>query len=251
MLGSRWDYNLQGATARIIGSSLWTLGMDVSVEGNLEERANFLQGRIFHHYSAQGVPHQERIKKLTWSMICSSRDMANPAHYPDFHGCKAAHTRHLVGPVRAVAEELNTDGRLDHLVEVLRNLERFYSIMDSYGHFIPAESARDLFNAVHKCCVHYCCLAATAAERGLKLFLVTPKFHFWLHIAYFARYCNPKYAWCYANEDFVGKIAQVAHAASFGLGPLKLGPSLVHRYLVAMALRIQRRSQCMSLAVHV
>ena len=149
------------------------------------------------------------------------------------HGCMVQ--------VRVVMEQLNTDGRYAHLVVVLQNLERFYAIMESYGHVIPVEPAEELFEVVHRCCVHYACLASDAAERGLKLFKITPKFHFWLHIAWMARYVNPRFAWCYADEDFVGKIATIAYASSFGRGPIKLGTSLMHRYLVALALRIHRR----------
>ena len=47
--------------------------------------------------------------------------------------------------------------------------------------------------------------------------------------------------WTYADEDFVGKVAQVALASSYGRGPLKLGPNLMERYLMAIALRIHRR----------
>ena len=62
--------------------------------------------------------------------------------------------------------------------------------------------------------MHYCCLAAWAAERGLKLFQVTPKFHFWIHIAYLARYQNPRLSWCYADEDLVGLTIEVAQSCS-------------------------------------
>jgi len=231
----------EGSTAAIIGSALWVAGMDPDLEGSDDDRLATIQSMIFNEYEEQEVPHQVRIRKLTWSMICSAREIRNPAAYPELHSCKAAQIRHLAGPVRAVIERLNKDGRHDHLVQVMQQLERFYLIIDSYGPSIPLESATELFDRVHSCCVHYCCLASDAAARGLKLFKITPKFHFWLHIAYYARFVNPRFAWTYADEDFVGKIAQVAHASSFGLGPLRLGPSMVHRYVLAVALRMQRR----------
>ncbi len=239
----------KGSTACIIGSTLWVVGFDATMDDSMDtdQRADRLMQFVNEEYVRQDVPHQHRISKLSWSMICTS-SAKNPAAYPDFHGCKAAQIRHIVGPVRAIVERFNNDGRYAHLEAVLRNLEKFYAILDSYSWVLPPDAAEECFDAVHTCCTHYCCLAREAAERGLKLFHIIPKFHFWLHIAWLARFCNPKLAWCYSDEDFVGKIAQVAFSVSFGRGPLRLSVALVRRYLVAIALRVHRKRKFYSVA---
>jgi hypothetical protein len=88
----------------------------------------------------------------------------------------------------------------------------------------------------------------SSALAWILVFQIKPKFHFFLHIACFARFCNPKYSWCYSDEDSIGKIAKVAHAVSSGRGPFSVSRSLATRYLFALALRIHRRRKYYSVA---
>lgn len=177
---------------------------------------------------------------LTWSMICES-DAKNPAKYPKLTGVKAAQARHLVGPVRALCERYRPDTLSEHRLRVLVLCERFYKIMDAHGPSMPRAASRELLQCVEDCLVHYVHLARCAAASGVKLWLVVPKHHYWWHMAFFAKFSNPRFGWTYGDEDFVGRIAGIAKSVVPGVGGLLLGRFLVYKYLRVLAIRFHRR----------
>ena len=67
-------------------------------------------------------------------------------------------------------------------------LEKFYQLTSTTSHYLEAVTASLLLDAVSECILHYCALARLAVDQGLMLWLVTPKLHFFWHLAYFARY---------------------------------------------------------------
>ena len=232
----------KGVVPCVIGSALFCLVWDSALRGTVHERTQIIFSDILIEYERQGVPLSERISHMTYSMICGS-EARNPPMYPQFHGqgIKAAHHRHIIGPVRAVIEKYNTEHKLDHLWECVRLMERSFLLLEAHGQYLPEDVAEECFEYVHGCCVHYAYLAQHASSQGQKLFLIIPKFHLWLHLAWNCRYYNARFGWTFMDEDFMGKVAQIAKASVFGLGPLRLGATLVRRYLITIALRFHRR----------
>ena len=85
-------------------------------------------------------------------------------------------------------------------------------------------------------------LAGTICERSGNFFwLVVPKFHFWFHLAMFARFSNPRTYWTYQDEDFVGRVARIGASVVRGTGGLKVGRGIMSKYLRVLAMRWQRR----------
>jgi hypothetical protein len=115
--------------------------MDVSMRpASVHAHLDIVWQHVKVAYDAQNVPHQVRLPKLSWSMICASEALNTPV-YPEMSGCKAAQIRHLVSPLRSVVENhFNSDGRHGHLQQMLVHLERFYAIIDSYS-FGPVAGA--------------------------------------------------------------------------------------------------------------
>eukprot|EP00974_Lingulodinium_polyedra_P009032 863696-Lingulodinium_polyedra.AAC.1 len=65
-------------------------------------------------------------------------------------------------------------------------------------------------------------------ERGRQLFYFTEKAHYAQHIALdcLVFKFNPRFGWAYPDEDYMGRMAQVAKACLRGRGPLRLGGAL-------------------------
>lgn len=235
----------KGVSPHIEGNSLFTLvHYNPQVTGSLEERCQCIWAGIQEEYVSQGIDPKYRISNLSMSMICKSA-ARSPTAYPEMHQVKARQARYLVGPVRALAQRYNTGSLQDtHRLIVLQRLERYYTIIESYGHYLPSGVSAELLQCVHELLLHYTLLARMAMSAGLCLWLVVPKFHYFYHLAWFGRYANPKMGWTYADEDFVGRIARVAKSVVPGVGALRLGRFLVNKYLLVLATRFHRRQRC-------
>eukprot|EP00974_Lingulodinium_polyedra_P016608 1610798-Lingulodinium_polyedra.AAC.1 len=71
--------------------------------------------------------------------------------------------------------------------------------------------------------VHYQHLAHVNLQAGRRLFYVTPKgFHYPWHIGHVCRWYNPRAGWTYVDEDFMGRIADLASKSVFGRGPTRV-----------------------------
>ena len=64
------------------------------------------------------------------------------------------------------------------------------------------------------------------------------KHHYVWHLARSARDSNPRLAWCYANEDFVGKIATIGMSCRHGQVAASRSESLVSKYILGITLRM-------------
>ena len=57
----------------------------------------------------------------------------------------------------------------------------------------------------------YCLLAEEALQNSQRMWKMTGKFHLMEHIGQDqSKICNPKYSWCYADEDLMQIIKEVA-----------------------------------------
>lgn len=81
---------------------------------------------------------------------------------------------------------------------------------------------------------------ATYSARGQKLYNVTFKSHHFWHMAYMARWVNPRSGWCYPEERFVGLLARVVKSVVMGGGASALGATLPVKWRELMRHR-QRR----------
>ena len=77
---------------------------------------------------------------------------------------------------------------------------------------------------------------------GRQLFHATEKCnHYPSHLAWRGHYSNPKQGWTYQDEDFMGKISDIAANTVRGLGPCRLAGALLFRYQMRVHLRFDRR----------
>ena len=64
------------------------------------------------------------------------------------------------------------------------------------------------------------------------------KHHYCGHIAMQANDLNPRMAWCYANVDFVGKIATIGMSCRHGQVAASRSKSLMAKYILGIILRM-------------
>ena len=67
--------------------------------------------------------------------------------------------------------------------------------------------------------------------------IVTNMHYFW-HPAKQAIDLNPRMSWCYANEDFVGKIATIGTSCRHGQVAACRSKSLMNKYILGVTLRM-------------
>ena len=164
-----------------------------------------------------------------------------PNEFPHLGG-KAAHMKHLLPALLHVckARAQNSSERLLRL-NVLEEFQTFIDIIEAHGHYLPREASDECRRAVTQGLLSYSALAALAYTAGQRLWSFTPKFHYLYHICMFTRYHNPRYAWVFRDEDFVGRISKIAKSVSFGRPSTSLSSGIMHKHRQVLQLRYAKR----------
>jgi hypothetical protein len=232
----------KGVALHVLGNCIFQLIQEEpDVQGSLEARVHFVFYLLQREYEQQNTPARARIPGLTMGMVCAS-DARNPTAYPCLSGVKAAHVRHLVAALLPVLERLSKGTQLElHRLKVVRLLREYYEIIMTNPPVLPKPVAARLMIVVHSCICHYAFLANAYARSGKKLFLMPPKMHYWFHQAQMSRYVNPRAAWTYAGEDYVGRIARVAKSVVHGHKSTRVAQAVMRNYLTAVEVRMHRR----------
>ena len=68
---------------------------------------------------------------------------------------------------------------------------------------------------------------------------MTTKFHEVWHVIWFARYLSPRMSWCYAFEDFIGKIKRSAQACVCGTPMHNIPGKVMDNYIRALSLELK------------
>ena len=93
---------------------------------------------------------------------------------------------------------------------------------------------------MHKALLHYTWLNAWAQEGGRPLFHLVPKFHLAWHVAAQAEFLNPRLAWTFKCEDFVGRVSLIAHSVTFGCRRTAQSAKLAQKYRISLHRRFTR-----------
>jgi hypothetical protein len=217
-----------GVLAQFLGSVLWTLIFDGTVPGaSATARMHVLWGRILDLYQQQGVSC--RFARIQIGTFC---DPGAPRRdFPVLKG-KAAENRCFLPVAEALCREFNTgsprDGaRLQCAVE----FGKFYRVLGASGRHMTAAAAEEARAAIFAAMNFYQRLCAHATTvQGCRLFNITNKAHFLLHIALRVRELNPELTWAYQFEDLVGRVKRVAMACCSGTRPTRIPLSFMEKY---------------------
>ena len=97
---------------------------------------------------------------------------------------------------------------------VVQLLVEFYDILNSESDNLSASARARLPDLANDLAGMYCRLSASAYNRGLRLWKVSPKLHLFLHICIHQAPVmgNPRFWWGYGDEDLVKWMIQIAHS---------------------------------------
>ena len=90
-------------------------------------------------------------------------------------------------------------------------LASFYALLEQCPRRMDEDELAELSKAGREICAFY---AAISAQHAPALWKLTPKFHLLLHLVDIQapRWGNPRYFWCYQDEDLVGHVVEVARS---------------------------------------
>ena len=176
------------------------------------------------------------LTKLHLGLVC---DVKSPKkEYPYLRGVKAAESRHLVPAVALLCEAFaSRSTKAAHRAKAFTALNNFYEELHSGGLHL-ADRGKRMSEHVSQFLLHHQWLARQAADAGVLLWSIVPKFHFFVHLAMSALYDNPRNYWVYSGESFVGAISRLAHMCTFGRPVHTVTAKLLPRYRVGLYIRL-------------
>ena len=150
--------------------------------------------------------------------------------------------RHLLEPLVYVCARRRLESPEEKLrMSVLDNTLGFFRTIENGGtHLSTGESERCL-QCVTEALLAYTELARRALDKGRLLWNIVPKHHYWFHIGHQAKFLNPRVGWVFRDEDYVGRIAKIGAASTFGIPSHKVSKPLFGKYRAGMHLRWERR----------
>ena len=91
-------------------------------------------------------------------------------------------------------------------------LVKFYEILNSESQFFGPLTKQDLPKLGQSLVGLYSALATDTKEAGVKMWKMMPTLHLFQHLCEWqaVTHGNPRYYWCYADEDLAGLMAEVA-----------------------------------------
>ena len=134
--------------------------------------------------------------------------------WPKLKG-KAAAVRALAPYAAEVAARFNSGSEHDQRrLQVATDLCCFYSTIKSEGRLLSKGALSLLRQVGLRLPGTYAHLAKEALEAGIKAWKLVPKFHIFQHMVgeHAARWGNPRFWWCYSDEDMVGQCIEVAQS---------------------------------------
>jgi hypothetical protein len=221
-----------GVTANVCGNIVWWLVIVVNVFG-LPTFQRHMQACQDHYKKwCKDTKSKNKIRgKLTVERI-----RADAGDWPELRS-KAAPLRgfsryclYLMQTFGAFESEDPFRRRMDTLaLGVVQLLCEFYDILESESQFL-ADTARARMPILGEQLMQmYSQLAqmshADYARLGHRLWKVRPKMHLFLHLCIWQSvyYGNPRYYWCYGDEDLIGRLVSIAegvHASTLALSVL-------------------------------
>ena len=120
------------------------------------------------------------------------------------------------------------------MVEIARLMVRFYNIVSSQSQFLTQDAKEELPAIGQDLADYYSKLASEAFDAGKKLWKESPKLHLWEHLTEFQclNFGNPRYYWCYADEDLVGAMIEIAETCHPNTLPVTVLFKWLHFFLL-------------------
>ena len=226
----------KGVVSHFCGSVLKQLVYIEAGGRRPQEALALVWGRLQELYDILVI--SERLTHLSLNMFV---DVNSPnASFPTLRS-KAADTRHFVHPLlRLLRERYNGEARGRRRIAALEALTGFYNLCDSQPMFMELEVAETCLTYMEAFLAHHQWLHDEADEAGQLCYRVVPKNHQAWHLGFVCRYMNPRFAWTYKCESWVGKVSAVALSCASGTSMAKIPLPLAEKYRLLVHFRLSR-----------
>ena len=174
-----------------------------------------------------------------------------PTRPPNLHS-KAAVGRHCIPALNLLVRDMArwatawNEQEFGHVAALLDSMSRYYDCLFAHGMWLPHGAALEVQAALRIAGVHHGAICGIMSRKyGRPLFHITEKLHFGQHIAddCVATLFNPRFSWTYSDEDFMGRVKQIAEACTRARGPLRLGDAFFFRWRHRIYVRWMRRTR--------
>ncbi len=237
-----------GVAQHVCGSTLHLLMFEGVLDGSIEARAQSIWEALQVAYASLGTPTGERLPLSVYEGMWEGTRTRTPSRYPQL-GAKAAIARHCVAAIRETLSPIR--GRLEEtpmaeewraVWALVSSLSEFYELLQAFDLCVPEDGAQALAASLQQAGVWQQWLSVRFMERGRQLFYMTVNNHYMQHIALDVsqQRLNPGRCWCYADEDYMGKIGRMASNSTRARGPLKVPRALLMRWRCVVSLRWPR-----------
>ena len=232
-----------GCGQHICGSIIYLLVFDTHLPGAFAEKSAKVWSALQSAYEQLATVSGERMTSSMFDKIFETYGRSSkPKDFPQVL-TKGAICRHLVPALKIVLQTVTdwapssmADRRelriFGHVNEVLVALTGFYENIMFHGVWLASSGAQEAHDFLACVGLHHQALTSLFVDEGRLLFHLTEKAHFVQHLALdcVESRLNPRVGWTYADEDWIGRLAQIAMACTKGRGPIRLGAPLVDRW---------------------
>ncbi|CAE7490432.1 unnamed protein product [Symbiodinium sp. CCMP2592] len=161
-----------------------------------------------------------------------------------FLECKGAENKHLLKPLATVAGKLldTTEPVQCSMLSALECMSDLVEVFDAADMFLADNEFRKAESLAKGFLDSYSFLNQWPLEKGYPGFRIVMKHHTFQHLVENSRFLNPRAHWCFASEDFVGRVSRLAKSASSGVRSTRLSVKSMHKYRILMHLLMTRPS---------
>jgi len=201
------------------------------------KRLAVLFEQIQKHYKEKLV--ENRLTNLKLSMFIKVK---SPHSEHAFLSAKGAECKHLAPDLLEVCQNVLNFEEAVHrdIIQALEGIVSLVEVFDKGGIYLSSDEHLLALRKAEQFLAHYDSLNKWAQENDRMLFHIVMKHHTFVHLVQSSKYLNPKFHWCFRNEDFVGKISNIAHSVSMGTRSTRLSLKVSPKYALVLHLRLTR-----------
>ena len=201
------------------------------------ERLGLLWTAIQKEYTALRV--ETRVTNLRLSMFTNPK---TPWTVTPFLECKGAENKHLLKPLATVARKLpdTTEPVQCSILSALECMSELVEVFDAADMYLTDMEFGKAESLAKGFLDSYSFLNQWSLEKGYPGFRIVMKHHTFQHLVENSRFLNPRAHWCFASEDFVGRVSRLARSAASGVRSTRLSVKCMQKYRILMHLLMTR-----------
>ena len=125
--------------------------------------------------------------------------------------------------------------------EALQELGQFQQLLDGADLFLSRPAADAAQTCMQTFLARYAWLHTHLGHNaGTKRFAMRPKHHWAAHVGWLCQWQNPRSAWNYRSEDWIGRMSRIGHSVSHATRASRIAGPLLHKYRCMLHLRLTR-----------